>query len=138
MIVLDTNVLSELLRPEPEEKVMSWFRKQSRSMMFTTAITRGEMLFGIRLLPDGQRKDKLHAKISEIFSVSLVGRVLDYDSDAADAFANIAAGRRAVGQPVSQADLMIAGIARSRGAALATRNVRDFESCGIELINPWR
>lgn len=137
MIVLDTNVLSELLRPAPEARPMAWLGAQPRSALFTTTITRGELLYGIRLLPDGQRKARLQAVVMDIFAVDLLGQVLSFDSDAAEAYADIAASRRAVGKPISQFDAMIAAIARSRGASVATRNVKDFSGCGIQLIDPW-
>lgn len=137
MIVLDTNVLSELIRPEPASGVVDWLRAQARSSLFTTAISRGEMLVGVLMLPVGQRRRRLEEEVGAIFAEDLAGRILAFDSDAADAFASITAQRRALGRPISQSDAMIAGIARSRGARLATRNVRDFEGCGIALIDPW-
>lgn len=138
MIVLDTNVLSELIRPRPERKVVDWLRAQSRAQLFTTAISRGEMLFGVLVLPAGQRKRDLLREVQAIFDTDMAGRVLPYDGDAADAHAQFAVARRIQGRPVQQSDAMIAGITRARGATLATRNVRDFEGCGIELADPWR
>lgn len=138
MIVLDTNVLSELLRPRPERKVVDWLVGQTRSMLFTTAVSRGEMLNGVLILPDGQRKARMHQEVLAIFATDMASKVLPYDSDAADAHAAFAAERRVQGRKVGQADCMIAGIVRSRGAVLATRNVRDFEDCGITLIDPWQ
>ena len=138
MIVLDTNVLSELMRPRPHPGVVEWLLAQTRSMVFTTAVSRGEMLYGVQILPDGQRKIRLLQEVLAIFSTDMAGRVLPYDSDAADAHAEFSAMRRTQGRPVAQSDAMIAGIARSRGATLATRNLRDFEGCGIPLIDPWR
>lgn len=107
-------------------------------MVFTTAVSRGEMLYGVQILPDGQRKALLRQEVLAIFATDMAGRVLPYDSDAADAHAEVAAMRRAQGRPIAQSDAMIAAIARSRGATLATRNVRDFEGCGIPLFDPWR
>lgn len=137
MIVLDTNVLSELIRPQPEPKVVDWLRGQTRSALFTTAISRGEMLFGVLVLPEGQRKQRMRQEVLAIFATDMAGRVLPYDSDAADAHAEFAAARRAQGRPAGQSDMMIAGIVRSHGATLATRNVRDFEDCDITLVDPW-
>ena len=137
MIVLDTNVLSEWLRPVPDERAVAWLNIQARPALFTTAISRGEMLHGVLLLPDGKRKVQLHEQILAIFAVDLAERVLPYDSEAADAHAAIAARRRGQGQPISQSDAMIAGIVRAHGATLATRNIRDFAGCGIELVDPW-
>lgn len=137
MIVLDTNVLSELIRPQPEPNVVAWLRAQARSLLFTTAISRGEMLLGVLMLPDGQRKRRLLREVQAIFATDMAGRVLPYDGDAADAHAEFVVMRRAQGRPVDTSDAMIAGIARSRDAKLATRNVRDFEGCDVSLINPW-
>lgn len=138
MIVLDTNVLSELIRPIPDPGVLAWMDAQPANVLFTTAITRGEMLFGARILPAGQRRNDLLTEIEAIFSLDMAGRVLPYDEAAADAYAEIAAQRRGQGRPSSLSDLMIAGVVRSLGATLATRNVRDFNGCGIALIDPWR
>ncbi|QBR04176.1 MULTISPECIES: type II toxin-antitoxin system VapC family toxin [Paraburkholderia] len=137
MIVLDTNVLSELLRPAPEPAVLAWFGRQPRAALFTTTLSRAEMLYGVNLLPAGARREGLAAAIAAIFDVDFAGRVLPFDWDAADAWAVLAAERRLAGQPVSQVDAMIAAIARSRGAAVATRNVKDFAGCGVDLDNPW-
>lgn len=137
MIVLDTNVLSELIRPRPDPGVVGWLRGQVRSRLFTTAISRGEMLLGVLVLPDGQRKQRLQQEVLGIFAADMAGRVLPYDGDAADAHAEFSAMRRAQGRPVGQSDAMIAGIVHSRGAVLATRNVRDFEGCGLTLVDPW-
>lgn len=137
MIILDTNVISEILRPAPDERVVAWLEAQPRTALFTTTVTRGELLYGVRLLPEGQRKVALLQAVLAIFASDLAGQVLDFDEEAADAYAEIAAERRARGRPVSQFDAMIAGIVRSRGASLATRNVKDFSDCGIGVIDPW-
>jgi predicted nucleic acid-binding protein len=137
MIILDTNVLSETLRPIPEIQVVSWLGAQTRSALFTTTITQGELLYGVRLLPEGQRKTALLKAVLAIFASDMAGQVLGFDSDAADAYAEIAATRKHAGKPISQFDAMIAAITRSRGAILATRNVRDFADCDIRVINPW-
>ncbi len=137
MIVLDTNVISELFKPSPAPIVMRWLQEQPGDAMFTTAITRGELLFGLNMLPEGQRRHALLAGLLRIFEVRFPARVLAYDSEAADAHAAIAAERRASGRPISQSDAMIAGIVRARKAQLATRNVRDFDGCDITLIDPW-
>lgn len=137
MVVLDTNVISELFRPEPDPTVMAWVGRLPGADLFTTAVTRGELLFGVYCMPDGRRKADLLQKLTRMFEEKLVGHVLAYDDDAADAHAEIAASRRARGRRVELADAMIAGIARSRDATLATRNVRDFEDCGIALVDPW-
>lgn len=138
MIVLDTNVISELFKPVPEQTVVAWLRAQVAGQVFTTAITRGELLFGLNIMPEGRRTQTLLAGLQRIFARRFPGRVLPYDESAADAYAGIAAQRRAQGRPTDQADMMIAGIVRSRGATLATRNLRDFANCGIELVDPWQ
>ena len=137
MIILDTNVLSETLRPAPSARVLEWMRAEPASALFTTAITEAELLSGIALMPDGRRRRSLEAIVDLIFVEDLAGRVLPFDSAAAHELAGIAAGRRRAGRPIAEADARIAAIARSRGAALATRNVGDFVGCGLELIDPW-
>ncbi len=137
MIVLDTNVLSEALRPLPEPSVLDWLANQPRASLFTTAVTRGEILYGIRLLSDGKRRRGLWDAAIKIFSDDFAGQVLSFDNDAADMYAEIAASRRIAGKPIGQFDAMIVAMARSRGASFATRNVKDFEDCGVEVVNPW-
>jgi predicted nucleic acid-binding protein len=137
MIVLDTNVLSEALRPVPESSVMTWLANQPRASLFTTAVTRGEILYGIRLLSDGKRRQGLWDAARKIFDEDFAGHVLSFDSEAADMYAEISASRRTAGKPISQFDAMIVAMARSRGASVATRNVKDFEDCGTDVINPW-
>jgi hypothetical protein len=138
VIILDTNVVSELLRPAPEPSVTEWLSEQPRAAVFTTTITRGEILYGIRLLAAGKHREALHDAATKVFDVDLQDQVLSFDSAAADEFAVISAARRALGRPIAQFDAQIAGIARSRGAQLATRNVADFDACGFEIINPWK
>jgi toxin FitB len=137
MIILDTNVLSETLRPAPSPRVLEWMRAEPASALFSTAISESELLYGIALLPDGRRRQSLETVIDLIFAQDLAGRVLPFDSAAAREFADIAASRRRAGRAISEADARIAAIARSRGAALATRNVGDFAGCRLELIDPW-
>jgi len=137
MIVLDTNVLSEALRPLPEPAVLDWLANQPRASLFTTTVTRGEILYGIRLLSDGRRRRGLWDAAIKIFSDDFACQVLSFDNDAADMYAEIAASRRIAGKPISQFDAMIVAMARSRGASLATRNVKDFEDCGVDVVNPW-
>ncbi len=137
MIILDSNVLSETLRPVPDARILAWLETQPRRALFTTTITRGELFYGVRLLPEGQRKTSLLAAVQAIFDQDLAGQILSFDNAAADIYADIAASRRAAGRPISQFDAMIAAIARSRSATLATRNSRDFTNCGIVLVNPW-
>jgi len=137
MILLDTNILSELMRPAPEKGVEQWLTDQPDASVFICAITEAELRYGVALLPTGKRRSTLAAVIEDMLGEDFTGRILPFDSAAAVAFAEIAANRRQAGRPIAQADAQIAAIARSRGAALATRNVPDFEGCGIELVNPW-
>ncbi|MGO9947245.1 MAG: type II toxin-antitoxin system VapC family toxin [Steroidobacteraceae bacterium] len=137
MIILDTNVLSEVLRPVPEPSVLDWLTNQPRASLFITTVTRGEILYGIRLLADGKRRQGLWDAARKIFDADFADQVLSFDGDAADMFADIAATRRRAGKPISQFDAMIVAMARSRGASLATRNVKDFEECGVDIIDPW-
>jgi predicted nucleic acid-binding protein len=130
MIILDTNVLSETLGPTPSATVLEWMRSEPALALFTTAITEAELLHGIALLPDGRRRRSLEEVVDRIFTQGLADRVLPFDRAAAHEFAGRAAGRRCVGRPISEADARSAAIARSRGAALATRNVGDFMGRG--------
>jgi hypothetical protein len=137
MIVLDTNVISELMRREPDPRVMAWIAEQPMAGVFTTTLTQAEIFYGLALLPEGRRRDDLLAAARPMFDVDLAGRVLPFDTDAALAYPEIAAGRKQDGKPISQIDAQIAAIVRSRGARLATRNVRDFANCGITIVDPW-
>ena len=137
MIILDTNVLSELMRPKPSARVAAWVAKQPAAELFTTSVTEAEIYYGIELLTQGKRREQLLAAVEAMFVEDMAGNVFSFDSDAARAFAKIAARRRAVGRPISHADAQIAAITQVRGAKLATRNVADFKDCGIEVLDPW-
>jgi predicted nucleic acid-binding protein len=137
MIVLDTNVLSEPLRPTPSARVLDWLRSQPNAALFTTTITEAELLYGIAILPQGKRRRLLESAVARIFAERMTGRILPFDSAAAREYADLVAERRFAGRPISEADARIAAIARSRGAELATRNVADFAGCELEVINPW-
>jgi predicted nucleic acid-binding protein len=137
MIVLDTNVLSEVMRASPDGRVVDWFASQPAASLFTTALTQAEVFYALMLLPEGRRCDDLFAAARPIFDEDMAGRVLPFDTDAALVYPQIAASRRRSGQPIAQIDAQIAAIVLSRGAMLATRNVRDFVDCGITLIDPW-
>ena len=137
MIILDTNVISELLAPRPNPSVEAWLGAQSPASVFTTTVTEAEILFGLRLLPTGKRRRDLEAAVQPIFAEDFAGRILPLDSVAAAAYADLAVARRRAGRPISQFDAQIAAIALSRGSALATRNLTDFEGVGIALVDPW-
>ena len=137
MVMIDTNIVSELMRAEPSADVLSWMDEQTPRELFLTAVTEAEVRTCIALLPEGRRRRGLAEACERAFGSLFAGRVLPFDSDAARTYAEIAAARRVLGRPVSQADCQIAAIARSRGMAVATRNVRDFEDMGIDIFNPW-
>jgi hypothetical protein len=138
VIVLDTNVLSEVMRAEPDSTVAAWISARPASSLFTTTVTQAEILYGVRLLPSAKRRSRLETAVREMFATDFAGRVLPFDQAAAQAYADIAAARRRAGRPITQFDAQIAAIARSRDAGVATRNVADFEGCGISVIDPWR
>lgn len=135
MIILDTNVISELARPAPDDRVVAWVNAQEDAAV--TATTVGELLYGVARLPDGARKARLCDGIRGMLDEDLGGRVLAFDRDAAAHYAEIAAGRNRAGRPIGLADGQIAAICRACGATLATRNVRDFAIAGITVIDPW-
>jgi toxin FitB len=137
MIILDTNVLSEALRPRPSALVTRWMRTQHPSDLFTTAICEAEMLYGVAIMPDGRRRGVLHAAVRAIFDIEFDERVLAFDAVAAKAYADIVAARRRTGHPIAQADAQIAAIARANGAMLATRNLADFADCDVRVVNPF-
>jgi len=137
MIVLDTNVISELMRVKPAEEVMRWIDAQPRNSLCTTTVTQAEVLYGLESLPQGKRRDTLLEVARTVFDTDFSGRVFPFDGDAARAYAHIAATRRRAGRPIPQLDGQIAAIAVAIGSELATRNRSDFEGCGIELHDPW-
>lgn len=137
MIVLDTNVLSELMKPRPAESVLRWMAAQPATSLYTTSITQAEILHGIMLLPSGKRRSAFEAAAEAMFKEDFGGRVLPFGSDAAHLYARIAAQRRRAGRPISHFDAQIAAIAQSTGASIATRNASDFDGCGVKVIDPW-
>ena len=137
MVVLDTNVVSELIRPAPDPTVEAWVAGRVAATLFFSAVGEAELLYGVAIMSAGQRRDALASEIEAMLREDFAGRVLPFDGEAARAYAEIAAARRADGRPVSQADVQIASIACSRGMAVATRNVRDFADMGIDIIDPW-
>ena len=137
MFVLDTNVVSELMRERPNPEVMGWMNNQLTDNLFVTSITEAEVRTGIAILPDGERQRGLAAAAERLFAVFFSERILPFDSDAAQAYAMLATERRAAGRPISQSDCQIAAIAYSRGAPVVTRDVDDFEGCGLDVIDPW-
>lgn len=137
MIVLDTNVVSEIMRDSPRREVLEWLDDHQTSELFITAITEAEIRVGIAFLPDGRRKRDLTEAAERAFRLLFSERILAFDSEAARIYAVIASARRAAGRPISHADCQIAAIARSHQAQVATRDVNDLTDCGVEVINPW-
>jgi toxin FitB len=137
MIILDTNVLSELMKPAPAAKVVKWMAAQPAPILYTTSITQAEILHGLMLLPRGRRRHALEAAATSMFAEDFGSRILGFCTDAAPRYAQIASERRRAGRPISHFDAQIAAIARSAGAAIATRNLADFEGCGLTVVNPW-
>ncbi len=136
-VLLDTNVVSELLRPSPNRAVEDWVAGREASDLHFSAVGEAELRYGVALLPAGRRRDALGMAVEAILRDDFEDRVLPFDSRAAREYAGIAASRRTAGRPVAPADCQIAAIARSRNLTIATRNVRDFADMEIELIDPW-
>ena len=136
--LLDTNVLSELLRAAPDGHVLSWFSQQHAEALFVSAVTQAEMLHGAALLPRGRRRTQLEEQLQAMFDEDFARRVLPFDGTAAVAYAALVAGRRSAGQAISQFDAQIAAIALTHRATLVTRNVEDFDGCGLTVLNPWQ
>jgi toxin FitB len=137
MFVLDTNVLSAMMRPELETEITAWVGRQDEELLFTTAISQAEISAGLAILPEGRRRRDLEALAAAIFADEFDGRILSFDMNAAAAYADIFASRRRDGRPTPPMVLMIAAIARSQGASVVTRDTGGFEGCGLAVINPW-
>ena len=137
MYVIDTNVASELMRPSPAPAVAAWIAGRDAREMYLTAVSEAELLYGVAVVAAGRRRDELEAAMTRWLDTGFAERVLPFDSAAARAYAEIAAGRRSAGRPIAPAACQIAAIARSRGMAVVTRNIRDFEDIGIEVVDPW-
>lgn len=137
MIIVDTNVVSEAMKPVADMQVAAWLRGQPIDRLHITAITKAELLYGLALMADGERKKSLAQTIQVFLAERIVNPVLGFTEGDALSYARISAHRRRIGRPIKELDGQIAAIALSQGFAVATRNVRDFESCGVEIINPW-
>lgn len=137
MIVLDTNVISALMRVEPEPAVVAWLDSLPPESIWTTSITVFEVRLGLEILAAGRRRRQLEEAFAKALEVDFEGRVLPFDQGAAQAAGRIAAERRGAGRTVEIRDVQIAGIVNLRKATLATRNTRHFEGCGLVLVDPW-
>ena len=138
MFVFDTNVLSEAMKATPDPAVVNWLTGCPAEMMFTTTICQTEILYGLRRLPDSQKRQRLTAAAEALFTQELVGRILPFDAAAAVIYADLRIARERAGRPLAVEDGMIAAIARVVGASVVTRNTEDFAGCGILVINPWQ
>ncbi len=136
MIVLDTNVLSELMRHTPDHRVVAWTRSRSRRELYVSVITEAEILYGIEVLPPGKRRMRLFEIVRAIFQEEFAGRVLPLDSRVAACYAELTASRRRAGKPIEGFDALIAATALAAGAAIATRD-SGFSDCGLTLFDPW-
>ena len=137
MIVLDTNVLSELMQPEPDARVVDWLDRQDAFSVTISSITVAEILYGIERLPNGRRKRDFAAMAAAMFEEDFAGRILSFDSGAALHYAEQVVASECAGRQVHMADAQIAAICIQHGAVLATRNLKDFETLAVETINPW-
>jgi toxin FitB len=138
VIVLDTNVISELMRPRPEHAVLAWIAAQPRDTLFTTSINKAEILFSISVLPDGRRRRALFEAADAMFAEDFHDCVLPFGADASSHYAAIVADRRRAGRPIEAFDALIAATARAARASLATRDTSGFTDCGLDLIDPWK
>ena len=137
MIVLDTNVLSELMRVDPEPKVIAWLDRQPSQSVWITSITLFEARTGLHLLPAGKRRNLLVAAFESLLADDLGSRVLPFDGEAAAQAAFLSANRQRAGRPVDVRDTQIAGIVQARRASLATHNVRHFQGLDVAVVDPW-
>jgi predicted nucleic acid-binding protein len=137
MIVLDTNVVSEQARERQDPAVLNWLNSISGSEVVTTAVTAAEMLAGVARLPEGRRRRHLELAVRDILTIDFVDRILPFDAAAAEQYAEVMTRRSVAGRPVAVPDAQIAAICRQHGATLATRNVKDFDGVGLDLVDPW-
>jgi hypothetical protein len=137
MIILDTNVLSEQIKPQPDLTVMQWAASLTTLDLFTTTLTEAEMLIGVEIMPMGKRRSALTGELVRLFGQDFLGRILSFDSTAARALSTMRLRRNRAGTPIVDADAMIAAIARAHGAVVATRDVKDFAVFDIDIVNPW-
>ena len=137
MILLDTNVVSEMMRATPEPAVLRWMNGHPSSLVHLSTVSIAEITYGIRILPEGRRRHDLQHRFDRFVTTAFSERLIDFDREAALQYGEIMASRREIGRPMNVVDGQIAAVARSRGCALATRNTTDFEDCDLELIDPW-
>lgn len=137
MIVVDTNIISEFMLTKPDPTVIDWFNQQNSRNLYVTVITLAEVGYGLSLIPDGQRKRNLESRFKGFVAKAFEERVLDFDKASVDAYIDISSSRKKMGLTISMADAQIAAISRVHNFSISTRNTKDFDFCGIELINPF-
>lgn len=137
MILLDTNVVSEVMKPSPSAAVVDWLNAQASERLYVSSVTLGEIEYGLRTLPDGRRQRDLRDRFHRFITSAFALRILSYDEPASLHYGEVMAIRKALGRPMSVPDGQIAAVAKVNDCTLATRNTPDFEHCGIELINPF-
>src|SRR5436853_5917607 len=137
MLILDTNVVAEMMKETPAPAVVDWLNDQDAATLFLTAITIGEIGYGLRVLPQGRRRRLLEEGFERVIAEGFAGRVLAFDEEAARCYAEVMGRRKEIGRPLSVLDGQIASIARAKGYSVVTRNVRDFIECGVEVLNPF-
>ena len=138
MILLDTNVISELVRPAPDPAVLAYVRALAPETAFTAAVCEAEITYGLARLPAGRRREDLATRITALFASGFQNQVLPFDRMCASHYGAIRSAREAAGRPITVEDAMIAATARAHGATVATRNVEDFQGCGADIVDPWR
>ena len=137
MVLLDTNILSALMSTQPQQSVVDWLDGQDSDRIFVSSVTVAEISYGLESLPKGRRKKRLFDAFERFLALGFIDRHLDFDLAAARVYGQLMARRRSSGRPMSMADGQIAAIAKVHGLALATRNVKDFQDCGLVIINPY-
>jgi len=137
MILLDTNVVCEVMKTAPAERVLEWLNRQQSSSLYVSTVTIGEIVHGLRILPDGNRRRRLSDKFGQFIGLAFAQRVLAYDESAARTYGEIMGSRKELGRPMSAPDGQIAAIARANHLSVATRNITDFEECGVDLLDPF-
>lgn len=137
MNLIDTNVISEVMRISPSLRVVEWLNQQDAGSLYISTVTIGEIEYGLRILPEGKRRQELKERFERFIKRAFTQRILAYDEAAARAYGDLMGFRKELGRPMSVPDGQIAAIARSAGLAIATRNIGDFEACGVKLIDPF-
>jgi predicted nucleic acid-binding protein len=137
VVIVDTNVVAELMKTSPAPAVVSWMNDQPTAELFLTAVTLGEIFYGLRAMPAGARRVRLEQAFEHVVRAAFEERILAFDEEAARHYGEVMGRRREIGRPMSVLDGQIAAIARANGCAVATRNTRDFVDCGIEIVNPF-